>query len=1409
MRVRFTVADPSGAVCSDVAVEADPADRVGDVLDLVARAVPVRGRPTVHGGPLNPAAPLAASPLREGAEVVFGGPAGHPTDPFAAPPRHGYALRVVSGPSAGATVPVPAAGVVEIGRDPASGLALADVDVSRRHAAVRSGSTGFTVTDHHSANGVLVDGVRIAGSRALCEGEVVQVGGSRLVLEQAGRAAAVLRRGPEGGFLLNRRFPDRRQPFAAPTVALPPPLPEDDARGLPVLAMLMPLVAAVVLAVVMRAPMYLVFGLLSPLLMLGNWWSDRRRRRARDRRQQESYTDRLTAALAAVHAAVDDEDAELRRRFPDAGTVARTALELRRELWSRRPGDDDWLLLRLGAADRPASVAVTGERPPGWEEPALRRAPVGVPLDELGVVGLAGPAGWVRDRTGWVLSQVAVLHSPDELRVAVLAPGAREEEVGWLRWLPHLQAGDALLAAWDADAVDGLVRALGEELDRRAAQAAGSWGAHRGAAAGQLLVVLLGAGALARRPAVVDLLTRGPALGLRFLCVDTDDRLLPDSCRAVLAAENGASVLRVDRGERCALDADALPPGVPARIARTLAPLRRVGDVPAGGLPDATRFTDLVPPAAPDEVRADWRLRPERTDVVIGRDGDGPFTVDIARHGPHAVVAGTSGAGKSELLQTWVAALARANSPEQLSIIFMDYKGGATFRDLAALPHVVGVVTNLDARLAERAQASLRAELTRRQQQLAAAGATDRADYLRRAAEESLPPFPRLLIIVDELAELKEQLPTLVDGLVGVARIGRSLGVHLVLATQKPGGVVDAQIRANVDLRVCLRTRDDGESTEVIEVPDASRIPKERPGRALVSRGGAPPVLVQTARVTTPVASAGEVPRRAVPLRWDAVAPPPPPRSPAEGLRTDLQELVAAVVTAARDEGLAAPFRPWAEALPEVLAVDELPATPGVLLLGLRDRPEAQSRAPLEVRLGSGHLAVVGSGRTGRTTALRGIAAALARAHAPSAVHVHVVDGAGGLAGLTALPHVGVLADEDDPERLERLLVRLVEEVRARRRLLAERGAAAVEELGAAAPPSIVLLVDGWYGVVEGDGPAQAALQELLTGAATAAGVTVCLAGDERLLRGRVLNRFGHRLCLRLNNPSDGTALGLSPRRLPDGLAPGRALWADDGSEVQLPLLAADTAGAAQNAALAALGAQLRAAHGDPPDDRAPLRLDPLPFRIGTAAAAALPATGTGEVVLAVAGDRLSRVRTRLGDDAGHVLVAGPARSGRSTAVAAIAASAAGAGSRVVLVAPRRGEPHAAAERAGVSVVAPAELAAVLDAGGVDVVAVDDADVAAPDDAVVARLTAPGGPALVVAAQLDKFGFGARGLLAAAKKNAGPVVLLSPPNHLDAGNVNVPLERGMGFAGPPGRAYVQVGGQLLLGQVPDPTAAEG
>jgi S-DNA-T family DNA segregation ATPase FtsK/SpoIIIE len=1406
VRSRITVVDDSFGLRHDMVVECANTDPVSVALDAIARALPLSGAPQIDGVLLDPSAPAALSALCDGVVLRYG--AGAPGIDHVA--RTGHVVRVVSGPNAGAQIALPAGQQIDVGRSAAAQLVLNDPDVSRLHATFHESGGVWAIVDRGSSNGTLVDGQPIAGSRVLRDGEVVQVGGSRLVVEEIGRAIATLERAPDGAFLLNRRFPDRRASYDAPTVRLPSPVAEDDdPRGIPVIAMLLPLVMAGVLALIMHSPSYLTFGLLSPVMLAGSWWTDRRRRAARELRQDRKYGDKLRVARADIEAALADEDADLRQRWSDPETVTRVALAPRVELWSRRPGQDDWLDVRLGTADRSASVRVEGEKPSNWTEPMLEGAPVGVDLEQMGVLGLAGPTSWLRARLAWVLTQCAVWHSPGELRVVVLAPDVAEEDLGWIRWLPHVRDDSGtVLAAWDDQGVDALLRFLGADLDRRAEAIRNN----REALPGQVLVVLAGSGALSRRPAVVEMLNRGPDLGLRFVCTDADDRLLPDRCRAVLVGDDRASELRIDRGGLIRLTPDTHTYETTERIARRLAPLRRVGDSPAGGLPDAIRFTDLAGLPSADEVRESWRLCPERTEVAIGRDSDGASVLDIARDGPHAIVAGTSGAGKSELLQTWIAALALANTPEQLSIVFMDYKGGSAFKDLVPLPHVVGSVTNLDERLAARALASLGAELRRRQEQLAFASAGDRPDYLKRASlDPSLPPFPRLLIVVDELAEMKEHLSSLVDGLVGVARIGRSLGVHLVLATQKPGGVVDSQIRANADLRICLRTRDAGESMDVIEVGGAADIPKDRPGRALIVRGGAPARLVQTARITTPRTAEDHVVRRAVPVRWNDLAAPPPATAEDEGLRTDLNVLAETICEAAAEEGLVAPYRPWTDPLPPVVTLSALGFEPGALPLGLRDRPSLQRQEPLWLPLGTGHLAIVGSGRTGRTCALRAIAAGLAGAGSPDKVHIHVIDGAGGLAGLTMLPQVGVVASEDDPERLERLLNRLVDLVRARRRELSAKGASSTEELGSQglpAPAQVVLLVDGWSGTTEGiESGAPAALQELLSGGSAAAGVTVCLAGDERLMKSRVLGRIDHRLCLRLNNASDATLLGLDSRNLPIGLPPGRGLWAEDGTEVQLPLLSADPVGVAQASALALLADELRERYGTAGGPHWPLRLDPLPARIGLAAATALgPApTGAQSVMLGVSGDRLAPVWVDLDGLNGHIVIAGPSRSGRSTAAVSVAVSAASCGSRVVLVAPRVGAAHGAAANDRIVVVKPAALPAALD-DSVTLVVVDDADTIDWNDDLLARLTGPGGPSLVVAAQIDAFGFGARGLVAAVRKSISSVVLLSPPSNLVADYVDVKIDRTMAFTGPPGRAFLSHHGELMLGQVPDITA---
>ena len=354
------------------------------------------------------------------------------------------------------------------------------------------------------------------------------------------------------------------------------------------------------------------------------------------------------------------------------------------------------------------------------------------------------------------------------------------------------------------------------------------------------------------------LLKEGPPLGIYSLCLDSDERLLPEEATAVVVETVSGLALRQ---QRITVVEDVTPDLVEQpwlqRVSRALAPVRDIsgGDDDAI-LPSACRLTEVMQlePVGAQTIMARWAVQPRSTEAVIGVSLDGPFAIDMRRDGPHGLVAGTTGAGKSELLQSLVASLAVANRPDGMTFVLVDYKGGAAFKDCENLPHTVGMVTDLDTHLVERALVSLGAELTRREHLLADAGAKDIEDYVDlRENRPHLDAMPRLLIVIDEFASLARELPDFVTGLVNVAQRGRSLGIHLILATQRPGGVVSPEIRANTNLRIALRVTDSSESTDVIDAPDAgldlqgqprSRLRaagRELPGALPVRPGRRPP----------------------------------------------------------------------------------------------------------------------------------------------------------------------------------------------------------------------------------------------------------------------------------------------------------------------------------------------------------------------------------------------------------------------------------------------------------------------------------------------------------------------------------------------------------------------------------------
>jgi S-DNA-T family DNA segregation ATPase FtsK/SpoIIIE len=1009
-----------------------------------------------------------------------------------------------------------------------------------------------------------------------------------------------------------------------------------------------------------------------------------------------------------------------------------------------------------------------------------------------------------------------------------------------MSWLPHiavrLRRGRPVTS--DPAAVRIRTAELAAQLDQRAREHRGE---HLSRPGRCTVVVLDGACALRTVPGVARILAQGPSLGMHALCLDRDPVALPGECGAIveLSGSGGGRATLTVRDAAAVSDVVVdLPTQAWAhRLGRALAPLRdATPSARREALPEHARLLEVLPVDATDPatIAAGWRTCARSTRAVVGLGSEGaPVAVDLARDGPHALVAGTTGAGKSELLQTLVASLALVNRPDEMVFVLIDYKGGSAFADCARLPHTVGMVTDLDPHLTERALTSLGAELRRRKAVLARAGCKDVEDYLHSGHHQD-QPLPRLVLVIDEFAALVEELPAFMGGLVSIAQLGRSLGVHLVLATQRPAGVVNADIKANTNLRIALRVTDPGESMDVIEARDAALIGPGTPGRAYARVGTADLVAFQSARVGGRDV-AGPPAEAQVIVLASGREPPEPPADPLARFEapphklardqgpTDLARLVDACVQAARDLDLTPVPSPWLAPVPDVVILADLPSAPPWLVpLGLRDLPAEQSRAPwgLDLEHG-GHLMVAGGPRSGRTTVLRTLAGSVGTRYGVQDVHLFGVDGAGGeLLSLAGLPHTGTVVTREELTRADRLLTRLLSEVRRRQELFGRRGVASIAEhraLTESAPslPYLVLLLDSWEGlaqafeVIDHGRPVDTMLRLVREG--SSAGLRVVVTGDRTLLGSRVSSLIADRLLLPLADRGDYALAGVAARLVPDRLPPGRGLLPERVVETQVALLSPDPTGQAQVAALTAIAERARTRAASVSPERRPLHVHALPATVAASAlatAARRAATGPLWALVGVGGDAGDCLGVDLAADGPAFLVAGPAGSGRSTTLLTMGRSLLARGCSIVVLAPRRspvrdlrGEPgvlgtFGAADRANVreALASPADPLVVL---------VDDAESLNTGDAgdeLLALLRGGGEPgrALVLAGCCTGLAQQFRGLGAEARKNRLGLVL-APGGGIDSDLLGIRVPRGDGDR--PGRGVLVRRGTLADVQV--------
>ena len=628
--------------------------------------------------------------------------------------------------------------------------------------------------------------------------------------------------------------------------------------------------------------------------------------------------------------------------------------------------------------------------------------------------------------------------------------------------------------------------------------------------------------------------------------------------------------------------------------------------------------------------------------------------------GPHGVLVGATGSGKSELLRSLVAGLAARHAPEELAFVLVDYKGGAAFADLSRLPHVAGLITNLqrDLSLVDRMHAALIGEQERRQTMLREAGNLDDivAYQARAAGDGELPPMPDLLVIVDEFAELLAARPEFIDLFVGLGRVGRSLGIHLLLSSQRLDEGRLRGLESHLRYRLCLRTYSATESKLVLGTPDAYLLPS-LPGLGYLKVDTEKYVQFRAGLASG--AHAEDAPAVEAPAVVRAFGPEARPVAAEtdDGSRgggpSELQVLVD------RLTGDRPPVHQvWVDPLPAAESLDRVLAEPpwwrrqeraeGLLAtIGRLDRPSEQRTEPFVVDLAGsgGHLAVVGSPRTGKSTVLRTLASALIWRHTPDQVQIYGIDLGGGLlAALEGAPHVGGIAGKLDREAVTRVVRQLRTEVEDRESAFREAGHESMTAARAAgAFADVFLLVDGWEAFKREFEGLDRELEEL---AATGLsfGVHVVVAANRWAeIRPALLDNLGSRLELRLHDAIDSLVSRKASQSLPADV-PGRGLTMD-GLHFQIALPRSD--GEARDEGTArALGELVDAAaehwRGEPapPIRLLPRELDPsrLP-----------PPSAREGVPIGVEERGLDPVWVDFGGPDPHFLVFGDSQTGKSS----------------------------------------------------------------------------------------------------------------------------------------------------------------
>ena len=884
-------------------------------------------------------------------------------------------------------------------------------------------------------------------------------------------------------------------------------------------------------------------------------------------------------------------------------------------IYEKTPLHFDFLYYRLGLGKLPTSYELNyGQRERSGKKDALEEEgyalysrhkkipdmPIPANLSH-GPVGYIGPRNLVLEQLQLLVMQIATFHSYHDVQFITILPEEEKEQWSWMRWLPHakLQELNVRGFVYNQRTRDQVLNSLNQILKLRRSQKEET--SHKESTLFHPhYVVLVTDEKLILDHVIMEFFTEDPTdLGCSLVFVEDVMSSLSENIQTVInIKDRNTGQLVMEEGVLKETDfrLDHFPVDYDKeRIARTLAPLNHLQNLKSS-IPDSVTFMEMYEAETFEDLQVSSRWEKnapyKSLAVPIGLRGQGDLVqlnLHEKAHGPHGLIAGTTGSGKSETIQSYILSLAVNFHPHDVAFLLIDYKGGGMANLFKNLPHLLGTITNLDGAQSMRALASINAEIHRRERLFREFEVNHINQYQKKFKNgEAKEPLPHLFLISDEFAELKANQPDFIKELVSIARVGRSLGVHLILATQKPSGVVDDQIWSNSRFKIALKVADRSDSNEMLHTPDAAEITQT--GRAYLQVGNNEVYeLFQSAWSGAdyqPEKDDMGIEDHTIYLinelgQYEILNEDLSGLEDADEIKevpTELDAIVHNIQLMCEEQQIPPVPQPWLPPLKERITLEELEEVqptvaweqekPLSVLLGMADIPQAQKQEAVSINLAKdGHVLLYGSPGTGKTTFLQSAGMDLARKFSPKDLTMYMMDfGTNGLAPLSKLPQVADTMLLDQTEKISKFVRIMEKELNRRKKLLSDYGVGTLElyrQASGQKEPAIVILLDSYEAIKEE--AYEAELFKLLVRISReglSIGVHLLMtAGRQTNLRAQLYSNFKHQLSLPQNEASEVRVIvGATPLAMTMEDIKGRALMKRE--EVDVIQLALPVSGA-------------------------------------------------------------------------------------------------------------------------------------------------------------------------------------------------------------------------------------------------------